>query len=472
MNVVRQLGCSDFRSKFFTGSIIPDTKKNTIKPGFSSIPVTARCFKICEGPLLASHLGRIPIPENSKHNQTKLLSVATEAAATEISDIESLFSENSSNETRLKKGGKRNASGASGVSSGIRLEHITKTFKGFTVLKDVSWEVKKGERVGLVGVNGAGKTTQLKIIVGDEEPDSGQVIKAKPNMKIAFLTQEFEVVPSRTVREEFMNAFNEQLEVAERIEKVQKALESSVDDMDLMGRLLDELDLLQKRADAVELYDVDVKINKMMPELGFSQEDGDRLVASFSGGWQMRMSLGKILLQDSGPETPLELRLPWLLFSLKMAAMERTEITGKWKFTTVIWKEPDLLLLDEPTNHLDLDTIEWLEGYLKKQDVPMVVVSHDRAFLDQLCTKIVETDMGVSKTYEGNYSEYVLAKAAWIETQRMAWEKQQKEIDHTKDMISRLSAGARAGRASSAEKGFIHSSTQIACGSNSDFQIV
>lgn len=118
----------------------------------------------------------------------------------------------------------------------------------------------------------------------------------------------------------------------------------------------------------------------------------------------------------------------------------------------ILLQEPDLLLLDEPTNHLDLDTIEWLEGYLKKQDVPMVVVSHDRAFLDQLCTKIVETDMGISKTYEGNYSEYVAAKAAWIEAQRMAWEKQQKEIDHTKDMINRLSAGASSGRASSAEK--------------------
>lgn len=125
----------------------------------------------------------------------------------------------------------------------------------------------------------------------------------------------------------------------------------------------------------------------------------------------MRMSLGKILLQD-----------------------------------------PDLLLLDEPTNHLDLDTIEWLEGYLNKQDVPMVIISHDRAFLDQLCTKIVETDMGVSRTYMGNYSEFILQKAAWIEAQFAAWEKQQKEIEHTKGLITRLGAGANSGRASTAEK--------------------
>lgn len=312
---------------------------------------------------------------------------------------------------KSSKRGIRNQSGASSISSGVRLEHISKTFKGVTVLKDVSWEVKKGQRVGLVGVNGAGKTTQLKIIAGEEEPDSGEIIKAKYNMKIAFLTQEFEVVPTRTVREEFMSAFKEEMDISQKMDRVQKALESAVDDMDMMGRLLDELDSLQKKADAVQLYDVDVKINKMMPELGFTQEDADRLVASFSGGWQMRMSLGKILLQ-----------------------------------------EPDLLLLDEPTNHLDLDTIEWLEGYLKKQDVPMVIVSHDRAFLDQLCTKIVETDMGVSRSYEGNYSQYMIAKATWIEEQRMAWEKQQKEIDHTKDMIHRLSAGAHSGRASSAEK--------------------
>jgi ATPase subunit of ABC transporter with duplicated ATPase domains len=293
----------------------------------------------------------------------------------------------------------------------VKLENISKTYKGVTVLKEVNWEVKKGEKVGLVGVNGAGKTTQMRIIAGLEEPDSGNVIKAKPNMKIAFLSQEFEVSQSRTVREEFMSAFKEEMEVAGRLEKVQKALEGSVNDLELMGRLLDEFDLLQRRAQAVNLDVVDSKISKLMPELGFGIEDSDRLVASFSGGWQMRMCLGKILLQ-----------------------------------------EPDLLLLDEPTNHLDLDTIEWLEAYLNKQDVPMVIISHDRAFLDQLCTKIVETDMGVSRTFEGNYSQYILSKATWIETQYAAWEKQQKEIEQTRELISRLGAGASSGRASSAEK--------------------
>ncbi|KAL3527868.1 hypothetical protein ACH5RR_012524 [Cinchona calisaya] len=342
----------------------------------------------------------------------KFQAVVVETAETEVKDeIESLFSGNSETQLDHKRVNKQSSSGASSISSGMRLENIRKSYKGVTVLKDVSWEVKKGEKVGLVGVNGAGKTTQLRIVSGLEEPDSGNVIKAKANMKIAFLSQEFEVLGTRTVKEEFMSAFKEEMQVAERLEKVQKAIEKSVDDLELMGRLLDEFDLLQRRAQAVDLDEVDVKINKLIPELGFVPEDSDRLVASFSSGWQMRMSLGKILLQD-----------------------------------------PDLLLLDEPTNHLDLDTIEWLEGYLQKQDVPMVIISHDRAFLDQLCTKIVETDMGVSKTYDGNYSDYVIARAAWIEAQLAAWEKQQKEIEHTKDLINRLSAGANAGRASTAEK--------------------
>ncbi|KAI5582311.1 hypothetical protein POPTR_007G080600v4 [Populus trichocarpa] len=390
-------------STFFTGSTFfnPRQKSTLFKPNPS---------------LLSTKYNTNPFkfPTRRSNYKTKArLSTATveTSGADSKTDIESLFSSNSDVEFDRKRSNKQSNGGASGISSGIKLENISKSYKGVTVLKDVTWEVKKGEKVGLVGVNGAGKTTQLRIITGQEEPDSGNVIKAKANMKIAFLSQEFEVSMSRTVKEEFMSAFKEEMEIAERLEKVQKAIEGAVEDLDLMGRLLDEFDLLQRRAQAVDLDEVDAKISKLMPELGFSPEDSDRLVASFSGGWQMRMSLGKILLQD-----------------------------------------PDLLLLDEPTNHLDLDTIEWLEGYLQKQDVPMVIISHDRAFLDQLCTKIVETDMGVSRTFEGNYSQYIISKAEWVEAQLAAWEKQQKEIEHTRELISRLGAGANSGRASSAEK--------------------
>ena len=198
--------------------------------------------------------------------------------------------------TKKKRSG-GSSSGASSIPSGVRLEGISKSYKGVTVLKDVSWEVQRGEKVGLVGVNGAGKTTQLRIIAGLEQPDGGAVVKAKDNMKIAFLSQEFEVSASRTVREEFFSAFQEEMEVKRRLEQVQAALEGATEDMDLMGRLLDELDLLQRRSQDVDLDMVDVKVQKLMPELGFMPEDADRLVASFSGGWKMRMSLGKILLQ-------------------------------------------------------------------------------------------------------------------------------------------------------------------------------
>ncbi|KAL8489659.1 hypothetical protein ACS0TY_025034 [Phlomoides rotata] len=410
MDLASKLQFMDLRSSFLAGTT----------PLSHSFPAALRPlhrFIITTSSSLKPTVIHPAILKNPARISSKLQAIPTEtstsAKALEEEDIESLFSANNSDGSEIdyKRGNSKNSSGASSISSGVRLENVSKSYKGVTVLKNINWEVKKGEKVGLVGVNGAGKTTQLRIISGLEEPDSGNVIKAKSNMKIAFLSQEFEVVSTRTLREELLSAFKEEMEVAERLEKVQKAIEKSVDDLELMGRLLDEFDLLQRRAQAVDLDEVDAKISKLMPELGFAPEDGDRLVASFSGGWQMRMSLGKILLQDL-----------------------------------------DLLLLDEPTNHLDLDTIEWLEGYLKKQDVPMVIISHDRAFLDQLCTKIVETDMGVSRTFEGNYSNYIIQKAAWIEAQFTAWEKQQKEIEHTKDLISRLSAGANAGRASTAEK--------------------
>jgi ATPase subunit of ABC transporter with duplicated ATPase domains len=167
-----------------------------------------------------------------------------------------------------------------------------------------------------------------------------------------------------------------QLELVKELEDTEKALEGCIDDMDRMQELIEKMGALQAKMDNVDMFEVDKQIEVMMSSMGFKEEDNDRLVASYSGGWQMRMSLGKILLQN-----------------------------------------PDLLLLDEPTNHLDLETVEWLEKYLKEQSVPMVIVSHDRAFLDQLCTKIVETERGVSKTWRGNYSEYLAQKQAWITAQ-------------------------------------------------------
>lgn len=297
MDLAAKLQFIDLPSAFLTGSSSRlDVQKPNLRPRFSPISSTARshyCIKYTTNFLKHGKPVNNPVRVSAK------LSEATaEKTVVEEDDVESLFSKNSADEIDYKRGNnKKSTSGASSVSSGAKLENVSKSYKGVTVLQDVSWEVKKGEKVGLVGVNGAGKTTQLRIIAGLEEPDSGNVVKAKHNMKIAFLSQEFEVSLSRTVKEELLSAFEEQMEVAKRLEKVQKAIEGSVDDLELMGRLLDEFDLLQRKAQAVDLDQVDVKISKLMPELGFAPEDSDRLVASFSGGWQMRMSLGKILLQ-------------------------------------------------------------------------------------------------------------------------------------------------------------------------------
>jgi len=291
----------------------------------------------------------------------------------------------------------------------LRLERISKIYPTGQVLKDVTWEVKPGDRVGLVGVNGAGKSTQLRIISGEIEPTDGEVIRPS-SLKIAYLTQEFEVDPSRLVRDELWRAFAEANQIHEELGKVQHQMESA--DPDALDSLIHRLDRLQRQFEALDGYTLEARIEKILPEVGFAPEDGDRLVSSFSGGWQMRMSLAKVMLQS-----------------------------------------PDLLLLDEPTNHLDLETIEWLEGYLKAQTIPMVVVSHDREFLDRLCTQIVETERGVSTTYLGNYSTYLMQKAERREAQQSAFDRQQKELAKQQEFVDRFRASAtRSTQAKSREK--------------------
>jgi ATP-binding cassette subfamily F protein 3 len=291
----------------------------------------------------------------------------------------------------------------------LRLEHISKIYPTGEVLKDINWEVKPGDRIGLVGVNGAGKSTQLKIIMGELEPTSGEIIRPA-SLHIAYLNQEFEVDPARTVREEFWTVFKEANQAQLALTQVQREMETATPEE--LDQLINKLDRLQRQFEALDGYGLEARIGKILPEMGFEQEDGDRLVSAFSGGWQMRMSLGKILLQ-----------------------------------------KPDVLLLDEPTNHLDLETIEWLENYLKGLTTPMVIVSHDREFLDRLCTQIVETERGVSSTYLGNYSAYLQQKAENQLAQLSAYERQQKEIDKQQAFVDRFRASAtRSTQAKSREK--------------------
>ncbi len=291
----------------------------------------------------------------------------------------------------------------------LRLEKITKIYPTGEVLKDINWEVKPGDRVGLVGVNGAGKSTQLKIIQGEVEPTTGTIIRPG-GMHIAALNQEFEVDPRRTVREEFWTVFTEANKIQQALADIPRQMETA--DPSELEKLINQLDKKQRQFEALDGYVLESRIEKILPEMGFDSDAGERLVSSYSGGWQMRMGLGKVLLQS-----------------------------------------PDLLLLDEPTNHLDLETIEWLETYLKELTIPMVIVSHDREFLDRLCTAIVETERGISTTYLGNYSAYLTQKAENQAAQLSTYERQQKELAKQQTFVEKFRASAtRSTQAKSREK--------------------
>jgi len=280
----------------------------------------------------------------------------------------------------------------------LRLDKINVVFKNQEVLTDASWEVRTGDRVGLVGANGCGKTTMVKILAGDMEPTSGDVIKSSASLRIAFLRQEFaeELDRTRTLREEFTSVFSEALGTLAKLEETEKRLESAdASDAEGMQALLDEMQTLQRECDRLEAGKVTGKVDKVLDQMGFVREEAEALVASFSGGWKMRIGLGKILLQD-----------------------------------------PNILLLDEPTNHLDLESVEWLEKFLVQQNIPMVIVSHDREFMDNVCTKVVDTIQGSTYSYEGNYERFLKQKKARMDAWKSAYDRQQKSIKDERNWIN------------------------------------
>lgn len=291
----------------------------------------------------------------------------------------------------------------------LRLDKISKIYPTGEALSEVTWEVKSGERIGLVGANGSGKTTQFKIIMGEIEPTSGNVIKPA-GLKVACLSQEFDVHVENTVLDELLRAYKDVEEIRHALHVVQHEMETAPPEN--MNRLLNKLDKLQREFEAKDGYALEHKAEKILPEIGMTLEDANRLVGTYSGGWQMRIGLGKIMLQ-----------------------------------------EPQLLLLDEPTNHIDLETVQWLEGYLKSLTIPMVIISHDREFLDRLCTSIVEVERGVSTVYLGNYSSYVEQRTQVREAQQAAYERQQRELEKQQAFVDRFRASAtRSTQAKSREK--------------------
>ena len=295
----------------------------------------------------------------------------------------------------------------------LRLEQVSKIYPTGEVLRNVTWEVKPGDRIGLVGVNGAGKSTQMRLIAGFEEPSSGQVVR-QGSPRIAYLQQEFDVDLERSVREELFQAFGEAATVLNRQREVEEEMgsEKAAEDPDHLDELIHELGRLQSRFEGLHGYELDARIDKLLPTIGFSAAGAERPVKDYSGGWQMRIALGKILLQD-----------------------------------------PDLLLLDEPTNHLDVETIQWLEGYLLEQNAALVVISHDRTFLDRVCNQIVSTERGISRSYLGNYTAHLELKQLEQQSTQAAFERQQKEIATQQAYIDRFRASAtRSTQAKSREK--------------------
>lgn len=207
---------------------------------------------------------------------------------------------------------------------------------------------------------------------GEMEPTTGDVVKSKKDLRVAMLRQEFvdELVPERTLMEEFMSVFEEEKKILDDLREAEKQLENmTADDADAMQEVLDRMQKLQGQAENKNVYALESRAKKTMNLMGFEDDEEDYLVAMFSGGWKMRIGLGKVLLKD-----------------------------------------PNILLLDEPTNHLDLESVEWLEEFLQKQNIPMIIVSHDREFLDRVCNKIVDAEGGICTEYDGNYSRFLELK--------------------------------------------------------------
>lgn len=284
----------------------------------------------------------------------------------------------------------------------LRLEDVTVTFRNQHVLKGVTWGVETGDRVGLVGANGGGKTTQLRILCGDMESTSGDVVKSSKDLRVSILRQEFvdELDLERSLFDEFMSVFTEENQLLQNLRDVEAELEQMTSgdiDADRMQMVLDRMSDFQAKADVKGVYALESRVQKVMDLMGFSVEEARMPVKMFSGGWKMRIGLGKVLLKD-----------------------------------------PNVLLLDEPTNHLDLESVEWLEDFLRNQNIPMVIVSHDREFLDQVCTKIVDTEGGIATEYDGNYSKFLQLKKARMDAWLAAYNAQEKRIKEERSWINKF----------------------------------
>ncbi len=279
----------------------------------------------------------------------------------------------------------------------LSADSLTVEFNGKTLFEDVSFVINEKDRIALMGKNGAGKSTLLKILAGSREPNKGKVSFPKGTV-VAYLPQHLLTNDTRTVFDETAQAFSEIHDMEKEIEALNEQLSTRTDyESDSYMELIEQVSALSEQFYSIEEINYDADIEKTLLGLGFSRDDFQRLTSEFSGGWRMRIELAKILL-----------------------------------------RRPDVILLDEPTNHLDIESIQWLEDFLINSAKAVVVISHDRAFVDNITTRTIEVTMGRIYDYKAKYSHYLELRKERREQQQKQYDEQQKMIDENMEFIERF----------------------------------
>lgn len=279
----------------------------------------------------------------------------------------------------------------------ISINNLCMEFSSRPLFNDISFVINKTDKIGLTGKNGAGKSTLLKILAGIEHPTSGSIGQPS-DITIGYLPQQMKIADDTTVIDEAKKAFDDLLLLRRESEETTRQLADRTDyESDEYQRLIDRMTFLNERLEIEGLANIDAEIESTLTGLGFSREDFNRPTSEFSGGWRMRVELAKILL-----------------------------------------RRPDVLLLDEPTNHLDIESTQWLENFMLTKARAVVLVSHDRAFLDNVTKRTIEISCGKAYDYKVNYSHFVELRKERVEQQMRAYENQQKQIADIKDFIERF----------------------------------
>ncbi len=279
----------------------------------------------------------------------------------------------------------------------ISVDGLAVEFGGTTLFKDISFQINEKDRIALMGKNGAGKSTLLKILAGVRQPTRGKV-SAPKDCVIAYLPQHLMTEDGRTVFEETSQAFAHLHEAEAEIERMNNELATRTDyESDEYMALIEQVAVLSEKFYAIDMTHFEEDVEKTLLGLGFERSDFNKPTSEFSGGWRMRIELAKLLLKD-----------------------------------------PDVLLLDEPTNHLDIESIQWLEDFIRTSSKAVVVISHDRKFVDSITTRTIEVTMGRIYDYKASYSHYLELRKERREQQQKQYEEQQKMIQETKDFIERF----------------------------------